>query len=127
MFSWRMIATGTALAAAFATFGVAGTASAAPYSAVTKADAVFVCVSNCQAGGVGAVKDGAGVVAAQNPDLVDWPRVGAWERTVHVYCKTGSAGLPYQVTVQDKNWAGRWNITAQSLKTPAADSLLPAC
>lgn len=129
--TWRTVATSAALATTFAalgTLGTAGTASAVSYwTAVTQDTASFTCVSNCQAGGVGAVENGGQVRAAGNivPGAAGY--VGQWERTVHIYCKNPQQ-KSYNVTVQDKNWSGTWNVARGALKrSNFDDSGFPVC
>lgn len=124
--AWRIATTGAALAAAFATLGMAGTASAADvWAATTKATATFRCVSNCQAGGIGAVTNGATVQPAKST-LVK-PGIGAWERTVRIYCKTNTMHQSYHVTVQDKNWSGTWQVDKSNFTRAIDDSKYPVC
>jgi hypothetical protein len=122
--STRIIA-GSALLALGAT-GAAVTNAYADWSVTTKADAWFRCVSDCQAGGVGPVNPPYLVGPSTTTDE-GFPTVGAWPRTVLIRCKTNTHHQAYHVTVQDKNWAGTWQVMKDSLSQPIDDSEFPVC
>ncbi|MEU1276580.1 hypothetical protein [Streptomyces sp. NPDC005799] len=124
--SKKMMVTGALLA--FGAVGVSANNSYADWSAQAGSGAFFTCVSNCQAGGVGHVTAGD-QVKPNSTGQVSRGDIGAWPRTVIIKCKTNSGdfGMTYNVTVQDRNWVGLWNIPKSELTNPINDSSYPTC
>jgi hypothetical protein len=126
--SKRAMVGGAVLALSLAGFGMTNAAAAASWSAETQGSTDFTCLSNCQAGGVGAVADGD-VVGPSSTGQPGGGAIGAWTRTVHIECKadTVASGREYHGTVVDKNWSGEWSFLRASLTTSIDDGNIPSC
>ena len=101
--------------------------AAGPWSATALSDAQYWCVSDgCEAGGVGYVPHNGTV------EIYNAPKIGAWKRTVNIYCKIirqGAGVIEYQVEVKDKNWSGSWEMYKNKIQDSdhLDDSGIPEC
>lgn len=132
--SIKVLAVGALLIAGAAGCTLSSANAADAWTATTKPEAQFECVSNCSAGGVGPVRNGVFLnnSGSRLPDGYEgpYPGIGRWSRTVAIQCKTPYPQYRtavYRVEVRDNNWAGLWQVHKDYLAQAIDDTGIPNC